>query len=63
MKTAWYLATKKSIIPALLVKIESETVYYCTWNPDKAIKFTSKKEAMEFIKKNNFLKHWKPLEI
>jgi len=63
MKTAWYLETKKPLIPALLVKVESEMVKLCTWNPDNALKFESKKKAIEFIKKNNLIKHYKPLEI
>ena len=63
MTTAWYLETKKPLIPGLLIRIESEMVNLCTWNPNKAIKFESKKKAIEFIKNNNLSKNWKPLEI
>ena len=63
MKTAWYLETKKPLIPALLVKVECDQVNSCTWNPDRALKFESKKKAVEFIKNNNLSKNWKPLEI
>ena len=63
MKTAWYISTKKPLLPALLIKIESEGTTLCCLSPLLALKFESKEKADEFIVNNNLTKHWKSLEI